>query len=92
MENNQEKNEDEQIKEAKSKILAGYIVAYRLFGLNKVLAEKCMIELMIRKESGDNFEFEKYIEENVSETQIKYKLKSGIDLTSLQNIIKLASK
>lgn len=92
MENNLEKTEDQLIKEAKSKILAGYIIAYRLFKLNKDLSTKCMIELMIRKEDGDDFEFEKYIEENVLETQEKYKSKGGTDLTNLNEIIKLAKQ
>jgi len=87
-----ENNTEQQIKEAKSKILAGYIIAYRLFKLNKELAENCMIELMIRKENGDDFEFEKYIEENITEVQIKYKPKTGLDLTNLNEIIKLAKE
>ncbi len=81
-----EKFDEKQVKEAKSKILAGYIIAYRLFKLNKELAESCMVELMIRKENGDIFEFEKYIEENVKETQEKYKTNSNLDLTNLNNV------
>lgn len=92
MENDQKKTEDQQIKEAKSKILAGYVITYRLLGLNKDLAMKCMNELMIRKETGDDFEFENYIENNVKDTQKQYKPKNTLDLTTLQNMIKLSQK
>ncbi len=84
------KSEDQLIKEAKSKILAGYVIAYRLFKLNKDLSVKCMVELMVRKENGDDFDFEKYIEENVLECQTKYKSNGSVDLTSINNMIKLA--
>lgn len=70
------------IKNAKSTNLAGYIVTYRLLGLYKELSIKCMEELLNRRENGDNFNFEEYIEE-----QLKDAPKSN-NLSSMQNILK----
>jgi hypothetical protein len=50
-----------------SKTLAAIVVAYRSLGLQKDLARKAMEELHRRKESGDIFDFESYIQEKVSE-------------------------
>lgn len=74
----------EQIKSAKSKILAGYVITYRLLGLYKELAEECMEELLLRRENGDNFNFEEYIED-----ELKNSPKSNItDLLKIKNVLK----
>lgn len=44
-----------------SETLAYIIVAYRSLGLFKSEARDAMIELMRRKESGDNFDYEQFI-------------------------------
>lgn len=72
------------IKSATSKNLAGYVIVYRMFKLYKDIAAKCMQELMIRRESGDEFDFEKYIKDEVSAAP-----KSKInDLSTLRQILK----
>jgi hypothetical protein len=46
-----------------SESLAAIVVAFRYFGLYKDEARNAMIELMRRKDSGDSFDFEKFINE-----------------------------
>jgi len=50
-----------------SKALAAHVVVYRLLGINKELAISCMEELSERKHKGDEFEFEKYIEDQLKD-------------------------
>ena len=50
------------IKNGSSKNLAGYIITYRLLGIYKDRSILCMEELMRRKNAGDDFNFEEYIE------------------------------
>ena len=70
------------IKNANSKNLAGYVVAYRLLGLHKDLSIKCMEELLNRRVNGDNFNFEDYIENELKDAP------KPNDLSSIQNILK----
>jgi hypothetical protein len=56
---------EEQIKSAAPEALAANVVAYRLIGLNKSLALACMNELVSRREAGDEFDYENYIEEKM---------------------------
>jgi hypothetical protein len=44
-----------------SETLCAIIVSYRSLGILKTEAKDAMIELMIRKESGDEFDFEDFI-------------------------------
>lgn len=70
------------IKNAGSKNLAGYVVAYRLLNIHKELSILCMEELMIRRSNGDDFNFEEYIENELKDAP------KPNDLTSIQNILK----
>jgi len=59
MKNNQEENS--------STALAAIIVSSRTLGILKKEAREAMIELMKRKESGDEFDFSSYIDEKISQ-------------------------
>lgn len=48
-----------------SKSLASYIIAYKALGLNKEIAIECMNELSKRRNLGDEFEFENFIEQEL---------------------------
>lgn len=62
-----------------SDALAAYVVAYRALGVNKELAVACMEELVKRRQNGDNFDFESYIETETA----KIKLPKGIDYAKM---------
>jgi hypothetical protein len=55
-----------EIKNASSKILAGFVVVYRTLGIFKERSILCMQELMARRNAGDDFNFEEYIENEVA--------------------------
>lgn len=55
------------LEEIDSKTLAAHVFSYRHLGINKALAKNCMKILMIRKSSGDKFDFESYIKEKLEE-------------------------
>jgi len=74
-------NQDEEIKKASSKILAGYVVTYKLLNIYKDLSIKCMEELMNRRSAGDNFKFEDYIEEQIKD------IPKPNDLTNISKIL-----
>jgi hypothetical protein len=44
-----------------SKTLCAIIVSYRSLGILKEESRNAMIELMVRKENGDDFDFEDFI-------------------------------
>ena len=50
------------VKTSPSKTLAAHVVAYRALKTNKDIALACMNELAKRKDDGDNFDYESYIE------------------------------
>jgi hypothetical protein len=50
-----------------SQALAAKVVAYRALGLFKDDARLAMAELARRKDEGDDFDFEKYIEDKLKE-------------------------
>lgn len=80
-------NEDElklQIKNATSKNLAGYVITYRLLGIYKNVAALCMTELLERRDAGDDFNFEEYIDNEVKSSPKPQQ----IDLKKIKNIIK----
>lgn len=74
--------EDELIKKASSKILAGYVVTYKLLNNFKELSIKCMQELMDRRASGDQFNFEEYIEDQLKDTP------KPTDLNKISQVLK----
>lgn len=47
--------------------LCDIIIAYRYLGMFKDLYKPCMEELSKRRDSGDQFNFEDYIENNIKE-------------------------
>lgn len=49
-----------------SESLCAQIVAYRTLGMGKEIAAKCMIELATRRTKGDDFNFEKFIDDEVA--------------------------
>lgn len=77
-----EEIEAEKIKNASSKNLAGFVIAYRLLNVYKDLSIKCMEELMIRRELGDSFDFESYIENEVKDAP------RPTDLSKVSNVLK----
>lgn len=50
-----------------SETLAIMIIAYRVLGLNKSVAIDAMQELYNRKQNGDEFDFQSFIDSNVNE-------------------------
>lgn len=62
---------DAELKEAckkmDSKLLATRIAIFRHLDLNKRLAIQCMEELSTRRANGDDFNFEKYIENKIAQ-------------------------
>jgi len=50
-----------------SETLAAYVVMYKSLNINKELALKCMKELVKRREFGENFDYEAYIEKHLKE-------------------------
>lgn len=77
-----------------SEALAAHVVAYRVLGIQKDFAVHCMQELSRRKDTGDLFDFEQYIEANVQKMpkpqQIDMKQMSAI--FNIQNISSLLKK
>jgi hypothetical protein len=68
----------------KSEDLAAQVVLYRSLKINKELSTKCMIELAKRREAGDQFDFESFIEQELNKLP-KPQNKSG----NISNILKL---
>jgi len=56
-----------ELKDIDSKALGAHVVVFRLLGINKELAVECMEELCIRRDHGDDFNFEQYIEEELKD-------------------------
>ena len=67
------------IESSPSKSLAAYVVAYRALGIGKDIAVACMGELAKRKADGDEFDFESYIEQEVS----KIPQPNGVDYAKI---------
>lgn len=54
------------LEEINSQALAAHIVAYKSLGINKDFAIQCMAELGKRRAAGDDFDFEKFIEDELA--------------------------
>lgn len=54
------------VKTSPSETLAAHVVVYRALKINKDIALACMKELAKRKEDGDDFDFETYIEDELA--------------------------
>lgn len=55
------------IEEQSSQALAARVVAFRILNIGRDDAIKAMQELCSRKESGDEFDYEKYIKDKIDE-------------------------
>lgn len=53
----------EALLQSPSKVLASYVVAYRILGYNQQISIFCMQELANRRGNGEDFDFESFIEE-----------------------------
>lgn len=73
-----------QIGSSSNENLAAQVVCYRILGLNKDFALMCMAELARRRELGDNFDYESFIEEEVK----KMPKEEMYDISKLSNNIK----
>lgn len=61
-----ELNQIGEVSKADSKVLAAYVVVYRSLGIKKMLALACMNELGRRRAEGAEFDYESYIETELS--------------------------
>lgn len=78
----------EDLKNLKSEALAAQVVIYRMLGINKELSIKCMEELLIRKNNSDEFDYEKYIIEELNKSP---KINDQ-EVNMLKNLMKLNFK
>jgi hypothetical protein len=60
-------DESKEYKEFSSEALAAVVVAYRALGICKDDARNAMIELARRKEAGDTFDVEAFVQERLVE-------------------------
>lgn len=51
---------------AQAKDLAAFVVVYRTLGIDEEMAIACMRELACRRQNGLDFDYEKFIEEEVA--------------------------
>jgi hypothetical protein len=64
---------------ADSKDLAAHIVLYRVLGMDKEFAKLCMAELCARRDVGDNFDYENFIESEI----LKIPKPAPVNITSI---------
>ncbi len=70
-----------------NKVLAAQVVIYKTLGINRPLAIQCLTELERRKNQGDEFDFESFINSEVKKIPIMPE--SNLNLISqLMNEIK----
>lgn len=62
-----------------SESLASHIVVYKTLGIDRELAQVCMKELARRRNLGENFDYEQFIEDKIKEIPKM----QGLDFTSL---------
>lgn len=73
---------------ADSKDLAAHIVLYRVFGMEKEFAKLCMIELCKRREGGDVFEYETFIDEEIAKIPLPVPNKTASIISNITSSIK----
>jgi len=56
------------IRQAKSKDIANYVVIYKILGIHRELSIKCMEELHRREQAGDDFDYTAYINKEVEKS------------------------
>ena len=64
------------ISSVNSEFLAASVVIYKTLKINKIFALKCMQELAIRREAGDMFKYEDFIDEEVKKIPVPQNLDS----------------
>lgn len=67
--------------------LAAQVVLYRVLNMEKQTALACMAELARRRESGDPFEFENYIEDQVK----KLPVVKPLDVSQVNSLLSIRS-
>ncbi len=60
----------QQVASSPSESLASYVVLNRTLNMEAEFAKKCMVELMRRRELGDDFAFEEWIEEKCQTVKV----------------------
>jgi hypothetical protein len=78
---------DNQIKNFDSKKLCAIVVTYKYFNTNMEVAEKCMVELCLRRKNGDMFVFEDFIQSEFDKLP-----KYSDNKYDIRNIIKMFKK
>ncbi len=78
-----DKSPFDSIPEQPSTKLADIVIAFRYLGWYRDLSIKSMEELSKRREAGDSFQFEQYIEDNIAKLP-----KMDIKMPNLDNILK----
>lgn len=69
--------------QANSEALAAHIVLYKVLGINKMTAVECMRELGRRRQLGEEYEYEKFIDDEAG----KIPKVQNLNLFSLQSLL-----
>lgn len=72
------------LSKASSQFLAAIIVVYKALGLDRDHAIACMNELAKRKNDGDVFDYDKYIDDNLK----KFPISKHNDVSSVLKMVK----
>jgi len=73
------------IKTSPSDTLAAHVVVYRALKINKDIAIACMEELAKRKEDGDDFDFEAYIDTELAKVPKSQSMNYAKLIREMQN-------
>lgn len=76
------------MKNKSSKTLCAIIVTSRILGMHKEESKKAMEELFIRRNNGDTFDYEDYIQEKIKDMPLP---ESSSSLKLLSNISRIGS-
>lgn len=76
------------VKKITSKVLAIRVVLYRVFGMDKELSLLCMKELAVRRENGDNFNYENFIDEEIKKFPKPNTINLSKVIKSMRKVIK----
>ena len=85
-------NKIDNIPTADSKDLAAHVVLYRAFGMDKDFAVLCMTELCQRRNAGDDFEYEKFIDEEIAKIPIPVSTNIGSIISNITSTVKGLTK
>jgi len=78
-------NDNEDLSQAPSETLAAIVVAYKSLGFNKSLALKAMAELSLRESKGDEFNYNKFIEDELQKIP-------KVEISNIGDILKSIKK